>query len=90
MSAEGWPSLSCISDGSFHLNSPNPDIFIDQRKPALAKQMSSERGKEMMLKVADAYEFLAVRAGIHSETRRRGLMLRQCRLLELANPLIRF
>jgi hypothetical protein len=31
---------------------------------ALAKQMSSERSKEMMLKIADAYDRLAVRAAL--------------------------
>jgi hypothetical protein len=35
---------------------------------AMAKQMSCEHSEKMMLKIADAYEFLAIKAAIHSET----------------------
>jgi hypothetical protein len=39
---------------------------------AMAKQMSSELSKKMMLKVADDYDGLAVKAAARSMTRRRG------------------
>jgi len=40
-----------------------------ERARASAQQMSSEQSKKMMLKIADACEFLAVKAAIRSETR---------------------
>jgi hypothetical protein len=39
-----------------------------EKTRAMAKQLSSEESKKMMFKLADAYDFLAVRAAILSQT----------------------
>jgi len=61
---------------------------------AQAKQMSSERSKKMMLKIADDYDDLAVNAATRSIdqllTRRRRADAPTCHLLGLANSLVRF
>ena len=48
-----------------------PEYWRRQAKEtrAMAKQLSSEQSKKMMFKLADAYEFLAVRAAILSQRR---------------------
>jgi hypothetical protein len=47
-----------------------PEYWHERAEEArvLAELMSSERSKKMMLNAADAYEFLAIKAVIRSET----------------------
>ena len=58
-----------------HRNSTNDPQYWHQRAEearAMAKQMSSELSKKMMLKVADDYDGLAVKAAIRSMDETKG------------------
>jgi hypothetical protein len=52
-----------------HFNDPEHWHQRADEVRVLAEQMNTERTKKMMLKIADEYDELAVRAAIRSETK---------------------
>ena len=74
-----------------HLKDPEHWRRRAEESRVLAEQMRDETSKKIMLGIANDYEKLATRAAKLLHRQDEGeLMLRQCRLLGLANPLARF
>ena len=72
-----------------HFNDPEHWHQRAEEVRVLAEQMNTERTRRMKLKIADDYDELAVSGYMPYRRGEEELMLRQCRLLALANPLMR-
>ena len=72
-----------------HLKDPEHWRRRAEESRVLAEQMRDETSKKIMLGIANDYEKLKSGEALHRQDEGE-LMLRQCRLLGLANPLARF
>jgi cytochrome c553 len=63
-----WPSEEARASMPIHPNLNDPEHWRQRAEEAraLAEQMTDELSKQMMLKIADHYDKLAVRAAIRA------------------------